>query len=225
MSLDAPDMDKLAPAAQKGIWQCISLFTEAPPRGKRDNFGFAALKHIADMLTNTRNKNSWERYFPAGSRMYAAIAGSVFQPGMFDWICTMGAGGGAERGMYADFLDEAALLLNKPALKEAAQQFRHSAEAWCQFANALLPDDVPALKETRDLKLRKRELFREKGGEALEEIRAIHQRLDEIKEAVGKDFPLTPNEATKMRETLREHVLKIHDIEQQAVAAMQSAVA
>ena len=53
---------------QKGIWQCISLYTEAPPRGKKDNFGFAALQYWAKMLTNTRNKQSWERLFAPGSQ-------------------------------------------------------------------------------------------------------------------------------------------------------------
>jgi hypothetical protein len=225
LSLDAPDLDRLPAAVQKGIWQCISLYTEQPPRGKKDNFGFAALQHWAKMLTNTRNKQSWERQFAPGNRMYAALAGDIDQPGVFDWICTMGAGGGAERGMYADFLDEAALLLNKPALKDAARQFRTAANAWCDLANAVLPDSVPAFKETRELKLRKRELFVEKGGEGVEEFPAIHTRLNAIKAAVAKSFPLSNEEAAAMRENLAAHILNIHDIELEAVTAMQAAVA
>jgi hypothetical protein len=224
ISLDAPDMDRLAAAVQKGIWQCISLYTEAPPRGRKDNFGFAALKFWAKMLTNTRNKQSWERLFAPGSRMYAALAGSVVQPGAFDWICTWGTADGAERGLYADFLDEAALLLNKPGLKEAARQFRAAAQAWCDLANAMLPDSVPAFKETRELKLRRHRLFVEQGGDGVDERRAINARLNEIKAEVASAFPLTNHEASAIRETLAEHVLKIHDIEVEAVGAMQAAV-
>jgi hypothetical protein len=225
ISLDAPDMDKLPSAVQKGIWQCISLYTEAPPRGKKDNFGFAALQYWAKMLTNTRNKQSWERLFAPGSRMYAALAGSVVQPGAFDWICTWGAADGAERGLYAEFLDEAAVLLNKAGLKDAARQFRTAANAWCDLANAMLPDSVPVFKETRDLKLRKRALFVERGGEGVDEIRKINARLNAIKSEVSSAFPLTNDEAAAMRETLAEHVLKIHDIEVEAVGAMQAALA
>ncbi|HEX2905998.1 MAG TPA: BtrH N-terminal domain-containing protein [Phototrophicaceae bacterium] len=68
MALDAPDMEKLPAAVQKGIWQCISLYTDAPPKGKREKFGFAGLEYWAEMLTNIRNKHSWERYFPGGGR-------------------------------------------------------------------------------------------------------------------------------------------------------------
>ena len=42
MTLDAPQTTKLAAAVHKGICQTISLFTEEPPKGGRDNFGFAA---------------------------------------------------------------------------------------------------------------------------------------------------------------------------------------
>jgi hypothetical protein len=225
MSLDAPDMDKLPGAVQKGIWQCISLYTEAPPRGKRDNFGLAALQYWAKLLTNTRNKQSWERYFAPGKRMYMALAGDVVQPGAFDWICTWGAADGAERGLYADFLDEAAVLLNKPGLTDAARQFRAAASAWCDLANAMLPDSVPAFKETRDLKLRRRVLFVEQGGDSVDERRKINARLEAIRQEMATAFPLTNDEAAVMRATLAEHVLKIHDIEAEAVSAMQAAVA
>jgi hypothetical protein len=225
MSLDAPDMDKLPSAVQKGIWQCISLYTEAPPRGKKDNFGFAALQHWAKLLTNTRNKQSWERLFAPGSRMYMALAGNIVQPGAFDWICTWSVGGGAERGMYADFLDEAAALLNRPGLKDAARQFRAAANAWCELANAMLPDSIPAFKETRELKLRRHALFVEQGGDSVEERRKINARLEAIRKDVGKKFPLSSEQAAAMRETLAGHVLKIHDLEFEAVSGMQDAVA
>lgn len=222
--LGAPDMDKLPAAAQKGIWQCISLYTDAPPKGKRENFGFAALQNWADMLVNTRNKQGWERYFPPGSRLFSALAGDVVQPGAFDWICTWGAAGGAERGLYADFLEEVIALLNKPGLQAAVDQFRRAEAAWCELANALLPDSVPLLKETRDLKLKRHELFIQQGMNGLDKIRAINGRLDEIRQMVGQAFPMSEAEVKALRENLREHVLRILDIEREAVAALQEAM-
>jgi hypothetical protein len=121
------------------------LFTEKPPKGARHNFGFAAYQRLADMLVNTHNKQSWERFFAPGMRMYHALAGSVGQPGAYSWVQTWGAASGAERGLYADFLDEAAAILKKPALSEPAEGFRESYSLWFEFAEALLPDDIPLL--------------------------------------------------------------------------------
>ncbi|MBI5669685.1 MAG: DUF4872 domain-containing protein [Chloroflexi bacterium] len=222
--LDTPDMNKLPAAVQKGIWQCLSLYTDAPPKGRRENFGLAALEYWATMLTNTRNKHSWERYFPVGSRLYAALAGDTVQPGAFDWISTWGTDAGADRNVYANFLDEAAAILNKPDLKSAAAQFRTAANAWCALAAALLPDDVPLLKETRDLKLQKHRLFVEQGGEALDDIRAINRRLDELKRSAGDNFPLSEAEVREWCETLAQHVLTIRDLERSAVGMMQAAM-
>jgi Domain of unknown function (DUF4872) len=135
----------------QGIYQCIHLFTEKPPKGATHNFGYAAHQRLADMLVNTRNKQSWERFFTPGVRKYHALAGAVGQPGAYSWIQTLGAGPGAERGLYADFLDEAAEILKKPALKDSARQFRESYSLWMDLAAALLPNNLPLLGESKNL--------------------------------------------------------------------------
>jgi hypothetical protein len=48
MTIDPPDPTRVAAALQQGLWQCLSLFTEAPPKGARDNFGFAAYARWAN---------------------------------------------------------------------------------------------------------------------------------------------------------------------------------
>ena len=223
MVLDAPSMDKLPAAVLKGIWQCISLFTDAPPKGKRTNFGFAALKHWADMLVNRRNKQSWERYFAPGSRLYNGLAGDSGQPGVFDWISSWNGSDGAERGMYADFLDEAALLLGKPALKAVGEQFRQSAAAWNRLAQAALTDTIPLLKETRDLKLSQIALGKQ-GMSTIEERKAIVERLNALKEMAATEFILSAGEYTAFREMLCDHILTIADLEKAAVAELQAAI-
>lgn len=224
MTLDAPQPAKLAAAVHKGICQAISLFTEEPPRGARDNFGFAAYEKFAEMLVNTRNKQSWERFFAPGERMYHAIAGSHFQPGAYQWINTWGSADGADRGLYADFLDEAAQILNRPALKEAAKKFRESHSLWLSFADALLPSEVPLLGESKKLIRRKHELFIEKGETALPEIKQIHQHHNQLLKESEKKFPLSNAEAAALRANLREHILKISATEKQAVDLLQSAI-
>ena len=221
LTLDLPNPDKLSAAVQKGIWDCIKLYTEAPPRGSKHNFGFAAFKRWADVLTKPKQRLSWAKEFPPGLKMYAGLTST------FERIALFGSDGkaDAERKLYADFLDEASLVLNKSALKDTAQQFRLSALAWGDLAQTLLPDDVPLLKETRELMGRKHRLFLEQGGQAAADIQHINERLDEIRAEVAADFPLTEAEVVTLREALRDQVLRIHDLEQEAINGLQGAMA
>lgn len=218
VTLESLNWDKLASAVQKGIWQTISLYTEKPPKGAKNNFGFAALQHWAKMLTNMRNKQSWERFFPAGNRLYAALTG------VFGWVRTWGDGNGFERQLYADFLDEAAVILEKPDLKAVGAEFRESATVWCELSDAVMPENVPLLKEARELLECKHRLFIEEGDAGVEEVLAIGKRLDEIKAMAKEDFPMSQDEIVDMREGLAKLVLKIHDIEFEAIEMLQAAM-
>jgi hypothetical protein len=224
MTLDAPQTTKLAGAVHKGICQAISLFTEEPPRGARDNFGFAAYEKLAEMLVNIRNRQSWQRFFAPGVRMYHALAGSPVQPGAYHWIMNWGSADGAERGLYADFLLEAVEILKKPALQESAEKFRESHKLWLAFADALLPDDVPVLGESRKLIDKKHDLFIKEGEMALSEIKKINARLNELLRQSENDFPLSNIKAADLRANLRDILLKINGVEQQAVDLLQTAI-
>ncbi len=225
LALGAPDLKKLPGAIETGIRQCIELYTEPPPKGGRDSFGFAAYQKWASMLTNTRNPQSWERLLAPGSRMFAALAGSDYQPGAFGWASTFPSNQVDDRKLYAEFLDQAAVILKKPKLKAAGEGFRASSAAWQQLAEALLPDEVPLFKETRQLLLRKRDLFVNEGEAAVKERRLLSARLARIRASIDKKFPLSGEGAAALREHLAEHVLKVHDIERQAVGLLQAAMA
>lgn len=230
VTLGSPLTSKLVSATQKGIWQCISLFTDKPPKGARTNFGFAAYEHLAEMLVNKRNKQSWERLFPAGAKLFNALAGTaeaegIFAPpGMFTWIQTFSAGDGAERSLYAEFLDEAAILLEKKSLKEAAQTFRLSHKKWLEFADAILPASAPALAEAKKLLLQKHRAFVENAEDALEEIKRINSRLKKLEAEIAGDFPFTEAQTADFRAELREHVLGIAETEKAAVELLQNSM-
>jgi hypothetical protein len=225
LALGAPDMSKLPGAIQKGIWQCIALYTEAPPKGGRDNFGFAAYEKWAKMLTNTRNKQSWERMLAPGSRMFAALAGVGYQHGAFGWARTFPANQVDDRRMYADFLDEAALILKRPGLRKAGEQFRASSDAWLGLSEVALPNEVPLLRETKELLLLKHTLFVDGGDRQLDEIRKVNERLSEIYSLAAAEFPMSDRDVTRLREGLAEHVMKISSIEREAVDLLQAAMA
>ncbi len=226
MTVEPPDPARLPAAVQKGLWQCVNLYTEAPPRGSRNNFGFAALAHWSKMLTNQRHKQCWARVFPPGPRLYQALAGSVHQPGLYAWIMTYyTTGADADRATYADFLDEAAVLLERPALREAGAHFRRSAQAWYALAVAALPDDVPLLRESRELLARRHKLRVDKGPAADADIVQIHARLSELEHQAAADFPLTAAQSAELLAGLARQVDEIAAIEQEAVRALTAALA
>lgn len=216
LTLDLENLDKLPRAVEKGINDCISLFIEAPPKGAKHNFGFAALDYWADALVKDKAKQGWVNVFPAGRALYNGLVTA------FSGIEIFGTGGSASRPLYADFLDESATLLNRPGLSEAATLFRQSGAVWSQLGCALLPDEIAPLKETRELMLKRQQLFRDKGNSAIEEMNAINTRLDAIRKASNDLF--SSHDERRLREQIREAVLAVRDTEREAVNALESAM-
>ncbi len=188
LTLGNPDPHKLPAAVSKGIWDTIRLFTDQPPKGSRENFGFAAYQRWRNLLLNPKMKNSWARVFPPGRPMLAGLTSAFFS------TIVNGETNGAERDTYADFLDEASVILGKPALVGVGQEFRACAVAWEALGRALLPDEIEPFGLIRRLMLRRRALFFEQGGAAGEEISEINQQIGALKLAVASDFPLNAAE-------------------------------
>ena len=219
ITLEAPRLDNLATAVSAGIWDSIKLYTEKPPKGSKNNFGLAAFQHFAKLLTKPKMRLSWAKEFPAGRKMLAGLMS------LYSDTYQYGKGySNAERDTYADFLDEASLILNKAALGEAAQQFRASATAWQALGPILLPDSVPLLGEVRQLMDKEHRLFLEEGNGSLAERQQIHARLSAIKKQTETDFPLNDQEASALLEGIAEHILQIHDLEATAVTTLQHAM-
>jgi hypothetical protein len=218
LTIDPPNLDKLPVAVQQGIWDCLKRYVEAPVASAKNSFGFAAFQRWADALTKPALKYSWEREFPAGGKMYAGLTST------YERIAVCPGRAQAERDVYADFLDEASVVLDRPALKEAASLFHASGKAWHALALALLPDEVAPFKQARELMTQRQALFVEQGGESLAERQQINQRLAAIRKDIDKHFPLSADEVAALRAGLREHVLKVHDLEREAHAALQAAM-
>lgn len=213
-----PNPDKLPAAVQQGLWDCLKLYTEKPPKGAAYNFGLKALEHWSALLVNHGKKQSWAQAFPPGRALLSGLT-SVFND-----ITSFGKDGNAERHTFANFLDESALVLDKPTLKQAAALFRASAEAWQALSESVLPDDVPLLRETREMLLKRHTLFLEQGGQALNEIQQIDSRLDSIKAEMDRHFPLSPHEVENLLESIAVEVQQVHAHEKEAVNALQAAL-
>ncbi|MDX1437590.1 MAG: BtrH N-terminal domain-containing protein [Anaerolineales bacterium] len=218
VTLDPPNPDKLRSAVQLGLWDCIKLYTEKPPKGSAVNFGFKAYARWAELLTRPGAKLSWAKVFPPGREMYSGLTTA------FDHIAIFGKDGGAERGLFAEFLEEAATILEIPELSGVADQFRLSSTAWDQLGASLLPDNKPSLKETRQLMLKRHQLFLNKGNAALADIREIDQLLAEIKSRSSTEFPIDRSEIEPFMAGLSEQILDISDLEKNAITDLKAAL-
>lgn len=221
-TLSAPNPKKLPEAVEVGIRQCIDLYDGVgAPRGHGENFGFAGYQKWADVLINSKHKQSWTRVFPTGADLYQALAGRAGQPGVFIWIMTWGAAPDAERGMFAEFLEEAAQILNKPKLSPIAEQFRKSQKLWHTLAETALPDEVPVLREARELLLQQRALFIEQGQAATAQRLEISNQLAEKAKIAAATLDHASEEMKRILLAIRECILSIHDAEQEAIAGLR----
>jgi hypothetical protein len=218
LTLEPPLPDRLPGAVQAGIWDCLKLYTEKPPKGTKNNFGLAAYQHWIKLLTKPKTRLSWEREFPAGRKMLSGLAG------VFSDINTFGKVGYAERDVYADFLEEASQILEKPALNEAAAQFRRSAQAWDAFGQALLPADMPLLGEMGQVLRQQRDLLFSQGSAATKEIARLKQQEKLLLAQADTEFPLNEAEVKEFRTEMAAHLEKIHDLEETAVALLKEAL-
>lgn len=218
ITLDPPDMEKLATAVHAGIWDCINLFTEKPPKGSKNNFGLAAYNHWAKLLTKPKTRQSWEKLMPTGRPYLAALMSQ------YSDINHFGKNSPAERDVYADFLEEAAVLLEKPTLNEAATLFRRSCEAWGDLSQTLLPDDIDLFAQCRRAMDAHHQLFLQEGNGSTEQRRQLAKQWEEFKVEADKNFPLDSDQVAAHRERIANGVMTIHDLEAEAVDVMKDAM-
>jgi hypothetical protein len=184
----------------------------------RGNFGLAALEKWAGLLTDDRDRKGWPRFFPAGRDLLSALLAVFIQ------IELRGRGGGAFRGLYADFLEEAAEAGRRRRLREAAEPFRLSARAWHNLARAALPSGVPALRQLRELTAAREAMLARQGAQGLEQANQAADQARRLRRAAEEQFPLPPADVLDLLSDLRRRVLQIHALEAAALQALRAAL-
>lgn len=183
------------------------------------NFGLGAFEKWAGMLTNTRNKKGWPNVFTDGPLLHGAMSS------VYGQIELRGFGGSAFRGLYADFLDQAAGVVKKPALKKVADQFREAEASWRQIALAALPDSIPVLKTTRETLDRRAKLFQKPRTTKIdEELDSIRTRLKQLRASSAKDLDLSAKDRLDLFSNIRARVLKTEAIERAAFTDLNKLV-
>ncbi|MEM9952959.1 MAG: BtrH N-terminal domain-containing protein [Chloroflexota bacterium] len=217
ITLGIPNEAKLASAVSMGIWDCIKLYTEKPPKGSSNNFGFKAYQRWIQLLTKPTAKGSWAKVLPCGRELYAGLTTAFHFSQQFGKDDSLTA----ERYMMAQFLEEASIILEKPALAELAPKFRLAGDAWCILGDNLLPDNVDLLREAKQLLIEKHETFLNDGNASTERRIEITKREKELLQA-SEDFPLNDEQISQLQESIAQQVQVIHDLEHDAIMSLQS---
>ena len=204
------DEKTLKAAVNAGLAACAGDFKKP----KLGTFNLPGLLEWSKVIANPKNKKGWPTVYPGG-RLYLPLRDA------FGSIETAGTGGGLMRSMYADFLDEAAIILNRPALHAAAKTYRALALQWTALAEACLPDAIKPFRQTKAL-LRKRDaIFAEKGAKGEKDMARVAVELSAIETQMREALPLNPNDVKAMLEGLSSQIAALHQAETEASAALE----
>jgi hypothetical protein len=205
MTLDAGKVPALAAVVRGGLEACRDgLLGANAVGGSRTNFSLEALRVWGTRLHGSRDKESWERVFTPGARLWRGLTS------INEYIEHYGTGGGLSRPLFAEFLEEAGEALGSQPLRALGERYAELGRAWSELADAALPDDVPAMREAKALLARRSELLHSDGPAATDEVRNGWKRLDELSKAAQEEFPLSESAIVDLRADLQRRVLALH---------------
>jgi hypothetical protein len=200
-----------------GLERCHDGLLHPTLPGARNNARLEALRTWAERMHGSKDQERWERVFRPGPNLWRGLCS------IYDFVEHYGTGGGLCRPLFADFLADAAAALRRPALAALGEQYAELGRRWSELADAALPDDVPALREAKELYARKAELTHD-GGPA-EQVRAIWRRLGELEEQAKERFPLSDAGCADLRAQLKARIKALYEGEVAAHAALPSGIA
>jgi Butirosin biosynthesis protein H, N-terminal/Domain of unknown function (DUF4872) len=215
--LDAPaaelDTERLRAAVRDGLAEQVEHL------GRRsDSFSLPAFRKWARLLTDTANAKAWPKVFADQAGLFGACI-SVYE----NLAAEASWGGGHLRGPYAGFLDEAAGLLDAPALTGAAAAYREAAARWQEVADTALPADAEPFAEARRLTA---ELQRqvERGDPGQPAAAAAAGRLWALRDRWQREFPGGGDAVDALLPRLADRVAAASKAEEAALAALAGAV-
>lgn len=209
--VEGADEEHIDAAIAEGIAACVAQL-----RSGSTSFSLAALRKWARLMTDRDNPKGWPVVFGDRRGLHGALAA------IYEAIAVQGAPGGL-RGIYRDFLLEAAGITANPRLREPAERYGALALQWDALAEAALPDAVPAFRRTRSA-LRERHAARMQGGDAWRATQPLTEELRAIGSACDLDFPLDDREVSDLLSGLQARLHAIHRAEVEAVESLHAGV-
>jgi hypothetical protein len=198
-----PRIANLEPGIKQSIRECCQNMLNPPIK----NIGLAGMGKWSKLVTQ------WPQQFQ-GMNLFGTLMNG------FMYIEISGTGGSAFRSMYAQFLEEASVIVNKPTLNEVAGMMRQSAAIWSEIASGFLPDSWPNLGRTRELIIEKNRLFEGQEPGALEAMRKINGELDGLMGKAVEDLQKPP----AFLADVSQSILKCYEVEKKAFSMLSKVV-
>ncbi|HEX6047755.1 MAG TPA: BtrH N-terminal domain-containing protein [Gemmatimonadaceae bacterium] len=214
-----PKVPPLDVMVQGGLRACgDGLMGTTAVGNARTNFSLEALRVWGNRLHGSRDKESWERVFTPGKRLWRGLTS------MYEYVEHYGTGGGLSRPLFGEFLGEAGAALGSDRLRALGERYADLGRQWTELADAALPDDVPAMREAKALIARRSELLHSDVPASADDVRAAWQRLDDMAAAADARFPLSESAVQDLRADLKRRVLALHAAEVAAHEALTAVV-
>ncbi len=178
-----------------------------------DSFGLPAWRKWGRMLTDERAAKAWPKVFADRVGLTGALLST------WEAIEPAGMTGGNLRPLFADFLDEAAAVLDVPALADEAVRWRGIADQWHEVAEILLPPDVPVAARLRDLTAAVANGVA-RGDEGAEDRAAAAAELWELRAAHASEPPFDEAATREIFRRAGAAVLDVHAAETAAIGRL-----
>jgi hypothetical protein len=204
-----PSEATLRAAAAAGLRDQVEHLSQ-----RSDSFSLPTWRKWSRMLTDTRNAKSWPNVLARRPGLVNALLSA------FEGIEPLGTYGGHLRGLFADFLTEAADLLEEPALRQRAEDWREIAEDWHALADAALPLDVPEFATLREHLAGVYEPIVAEGDAGREESARAAGRLWALRAQLDGDPPLEPSAVDALLADLSVRLSAIFAAETEAIARL-----
>jgi len=204
----SPTSDDLRAAIRAGIADCVAQLG-----GASDSFSLPTLRKWARLMTDGKNDKGWLKVFAERRGLYSTLKS------IYENIAVGGTRAGL-RAMYADFLDEAAPVIEAPALADVAKDYRALAAAWLDFAESALPGSIEPFQQTRRLLLEKDALL-QRGQDGQADMIPVTEALNALQKAHGADVPLTDAEMRALFESLQAKLTMIYEAEVAAARQLE----
>jgi hypothetical protein len=134
-----------------------------------------------------------------------------------------GMSGGHLRGLFADGLEQAAVVLDEPGLAAEAPRWRQIADRWHALAETALPDDVPAIARLRTLTATVTGAVAE-GDAGAAERSAAAEELWRLRAEHADEPPVDEERLAEVLGGMSGHLAEIHDAEAAAVGRLGAAL-
>jgi hypothetical protein len=201
----------LPAAIMEALSECIEYLG-----GDSESFNLPAWKKWSKLFTHPKDKKGWPTVFKERKGLYSTLRT------VFEGIRLDDTDGYGLRSLYADFLDEAAGVVNLPALKQAARDFHATGQQLAAFADLALPDAITPMRQTKALLTERYAAYQRHDMLTVEKVSA---ELEQMQLTYDRAFPMEDAAVSALFEQLSTTLMTIYEAESAALDTLKSALA